>query len=293
MNALRQRAAGLASLLGLVAASLFVSVNVGAQAEMQAQAAPFTGWEIQDATELDGTGSVFASENVPAPAEGQATENRWTFAQVFRFVGNADAFGVVSLDTDGGDRFATLALSDGSAPVRFPFDWQADRLYLPYVYLVPGDVLVAFVYDFTADEYTFVGFVRVPADWGRLAPETSTLLRWYGDAQPSCEAYPVTDHYRMAPFGLVGGDPVVRGSLAIGDGEVAGTCPAETTTEPNSDWRRYRAGSATGPTTTTTEGTTTTSEETTTTTEPSTTTTTEPSTTTTTEPTTTTTTAGL
>jgi hypothetical protein len=294
-GAQQRRALGLAIAV-LLAVQAAVAMSATAQDPKTVQV-PATVWNVSGASSLDAIGSFVAAPSVPAPAAGQATENKWSFMHTFRFVGAADPFGVISLDTDGTDKFATLQLNSGSATVaieRYPFDWGANKFYFPMVMFLPGNALAGFVYDLDAQAWTFVGTVRVPAGWGRISPQSTTALLWYGAAQDDCAAYPAADHFRYAPLGLASGESSLRTSTPVGNVVQPGDCTATVTDEPApaEAWRHYQAGSATGPTTTTSapSTTSTTAATSTTTTEPpSTTTTTEP-TTTTTEPSTTTTT---
>ena len=290
MSAAKQRRVLGVVIAGLLAVQLMM-VNANAQ-DPKTQAIPVSLWNAPGVTGgVDGIGSLFAGVNVPAPAAGQ-TENQWAAGLVFRFTGDPDPFGVISLDTDGSSRFATLSLNDGEAVVeteRFAFDWDQDKFYFPMVVMLPGNAVAGFVYDFDATAWTFVGTIRADSAWGELSQASATLLLWYGELQEDCALYPRADHFRYAPYAFDGGATIT--STHGGDAVVPGDCPATVTEASDPNFRRYEAGSETGPvastTTSTTGGSTTTTEATTTTTEGSTTTT--EATTTTTEATTTTT----
>ena len=298
MNTTRHR-----RVLGVAIAALLVLQGVVAMSataqDPKSMQVPATVWNVSGVSGLDAIGSFVAAPSIPTPAAGQAAENKWSFVHVFRFVGASSPFGIISLDTDGADKLATLQVNSGSQVVgieRYPFDWAADRLYFPVVTFLPGNVLAGFVYDVDADAWTFVGTVRVPAAWGRLSPQSTTGIYWYGAAQDDCAAYPAADAYNYAPIGFVDGEADFRTSTAVANGVQPGDCTATVTNEPDpaETWRHYRAGSAAGPTTTTSSPSTTSTTvvgSTTTTTEPaSTTTTVATSSTTTSEPPSTTTT---
>jgi hypothetical protein len=123
------------------------AIAVGSAAETtKVQQIAVTTWQTPGAAALDGIGSIVAAASVPTPAGGQATENRRSYAHEFNFVGNASAFGTISLDTDGNQRFATIAVNDGTKVVdsaRYPSDWGAGKLYLPLATFVPGNVIAA------------------------------------------------------------------------------------------------------------------------------------------------------
>jgi hypothetical protein len=276
MNTLRQQRVLGIGVAALLVVQALVAISAGA-ADPKTQAIPVTLWNVPGVASVDAIGSLVASVNVPTPAAGQSTENKWAAGMVFRFVGDTAPFGVISLDTDGTQKFASLALNSGSAVVdteRFPFDWQAGRYYFPLVVILPGSAVAGFVYDFDAAAWTFVGSVRAQSAWGELSPASATLLLWYGSQLDDCALYSRADHFRYAPYGIKAGNTIT--STAGGDGVVPGDCPATVTPGPDPNFRRYQGGSATGPvasttttsassTTTTTEGSTTTTSSTTTT----------------------------
>ena len=295
MKAARQRRLLALAIVALLGQGL-VAMSATAQ-DPQTPQVPATVWNVDGAAGLEAIGSYVAAPSVPEPLAGQASENKWSFVHSFRFAGASSPFGIISLDTDGTDRLATLQVSNGTESIgieRFPFAWEANKLYFPLVTFLPGNVLAGFVYDVDAQAWTFVGTVRVPTSWGRLSPQSTTAALWYGAAQDDCAAYPAADHFRYAPLGLVAGESTFRTSSASGNIVQPGDCPATVTNEPApaETWRHYVTGSASGPadatTTTTAPGDTTTTtapDDTTTTTAPDdTTTTTAPDTTTTTAP---------
>jgi hypothetical protein len=224
-----------AAIVALLVVQGAVAFNATAQS-VETTEVPITSWAVNGTTAVDGLGSYLVPANVPTPAAGQASENRWSYTHVFRFVGNAAPFGAISLDTDGTQRFASLQVNSGSgAPVveRFEYAWGADKAYFTLVTFLPGNVLAGFVYDVAADAWSFIGTVRVQAAWGRLSPQSITGTLWYGAPQNSCAAYPYTDHFRFAPFGFVAGEANFRTSTALGNAVLDGDCPASVENEPN------------------------------------------------------------
>lgn len=297
-NAKNRRLLG-AAIAVLLAIQAAIALQASAQTTKTTQV-PATIWNLPGVSAVDALASYVVPATVPAPAPGQATENKWSMAQVFRFTGDAAPFGVISLDTDGTKKYATFQVNSGSDVVgapRFEYDWGANKAYLTLVTFLPGNVLAGFVYDNAAAAWSFIGTVRVPSAWGRLSPQTSSALIWYGGALQDCAQYPAAEYFRFAPFGFVAGEPNFRTSAAAGNTVIPGDCLASVANEPEptDGWRHYKAGSVAGPTTTTTGATSTTTSTTvagtttTSTTVAASTTTTEA--TTTTEPATTTTTA--
>ncbi len=111
--------------------------------------------------------------------------------------------------------------------------------------MLPGATVAAFVYDYAAAAWTSVGWIPADPSWGKLSPASSTMLVWGGAQRSDCAEYPRADHFRHAPFAVVG-DTVIT-STANGDSVLPGACPATVTPIPNRSFRRYQAGSVTGP----------------------------------------------
>ena len=269
MGVRRQRLTLGVVIAGLVVVQAIVVNNAGAQ-DPKSQRIPVTLWTAAGitGTGVDGVGSLMAPVTVPAPAAGQSTENKWAYALLFRFVGSTAPFGVVSLDTDGNQKFATLSINNGAAePVveteRFTFNWQKDRFYLPMVVMLPGNAVAAFVYDYTNAAWTFVGVIRTQVAWGELSPASATLPIWYGSELEDCALYSRADFFAYAPYAFDAGATIT--SASGGDFVTEGDCPASVTPASDPNFRRYEAGSATAPTTTTSASTTTTGATTTTT----------------------------
>jgi hypothetical protein len=278
LSTVRKRRVLGTAIAGLFAVQAVVAIGADAQ-DPKTQAVPVSLWNAPGVSGgVDGIGALFAGVNVPAAAGGQ-TENKWAAGLVFRFTGDPDPFGLISLDTDGDQTFASLSLNDGETIVdtqRFAFDWQRDRFYLPIVVMLPGNAVAGFVYDYNAAAWTFVGAVRAQSAWGELSPASATTLLWYGDPAEDCALYPQADHYRYAPYAFEGGQVIT--STLTGEGVLPGDCEATVTAASDPNFRRYQAGSATGPVASTTTSTTT-QDTTTTTTEATTTTTSTTSTT--------------
>ncbi len=226
------------------------SGTVAAQAAAShGQTLGLTVWSASGASALDGVGSIVAVAEVPSPLPGQATENRWSIAHAFYFLGDSRPFGMISLDTDGAERYATIALNTGSSVAgvrRLAFPWQAGKLYLPLA-VVSGSAVHGFVHDFDARTWTYIGSVPLPGSYGRLTAASTTFLWWYGADQPDCASIPRVDHYRNGPLGVVNGNPQSIPSTAVTDDVIGSDCPATTTTDPNPSWRRYSAGSHRAP----------------------------------------------
>ncbi|MGH9281164.1 MAG: PQQ-binding-like beta-propeller repeat protein [Acidimicrobiales bacterium] len=199
---------------------------------------------------LDGIGSIVGAANVPAPQPGQATENKWSLGSGFYFAGDHLAFGVIALDTEGSRRYATIALNHGpnrTGTRRVEFSWEANRFYFP-VALISGAAIQGFVYDYTANAWTFIGSLPLPPSYGRIYPVSTTYLWWYGAGAPDCASYPRVDHYRYAPVGIVNGLAHGVPSTAVSDETTGSGCPATVAPGPDPSWRHYTAGSTAGPT---------------------------------------------
>lgn len=206
MKAIRRMRWIAATVASLLVASAF-GATIGAATPLSSQKLGLTRWSVNGASALDGLGSIVAVANVPAPRPGQATENRWSLAHTFSFVGDARPFGVISLDIDGDRRYATLGLNTGTVVAgvrRVEYGWQADRAYLPLAVVSPGS-LTGYVYDFSLGTWSTIGSVPLPTAYGRISPVSATYLWWYGAGQPDCSSYPRVDHYRYTPLGVVNG----------------------------------------------------------------------------------------
>ncbi|MDQ3978228.1 MAG: hypothetical protein M3314_01560 [Actinomycetota bacterium] len=147
------------------------------------------------------------------------------------------------METDGGEKAVSLAVfeptEDRAHIVRKGFNWQANRFYFPLVTRVADGLWAAWIFDHSANAWTFVGGVVLPATFVKLDPQTATGVVWTGPDLGSCAAYPRADVFRMAAIGLVGSATVTAAQTQ----QIVepGDCPATITNEPPG-WNRYQVG---------------------------------------------------
>ena len=241
MRTARRRSVGLLSMTVLLVAGVVVgSIPSGAQTSVTQQV-PFTVWDAQTQTSLDGVGSWVATGNDPTAGAGQAPAG-YAYFHEFYFQGS-DAFGHLAMETDGGEKSVSFTVFEPTEDrvhiVNKGFDWQANRFYFPVVRRVADGLWGAWIFDHTANTWTFVGGVVLPATLVKLDPETATGAAWTGADLDSCAAYPKADVFRMAAVGLVG-----SGTVTAAQSEQIvhpGDCPASVTSEPPG-WNRYQLG---------------------------------------------------
>ncbi|HEX6596719.1 MAG TPA: proprotein convertase P-domain-containing protein, partial [Acidimicrobiales bacterium] len=201
--------------------------------------APFTSWARPGATTLDGLGSWIATANDPTAKTGQVAP-AYLYAHLFGFSANP-ATGAIALGTGPTGKFALFTVQEPpgiSHDVAVAFPWSAGRFYFPLVHQISPGVWGAWVYDHTAETWTFVGQLSLPAGWGKLTPASTTGVLWYGGTAASCPAYPLADVFFAPPTGFAAGTI----TTATGGAHHASTagCPAVATTEAG--WARYRVG---------------------------------------------------
>ena len=242
---------GIATLLLAQAA---IGSTVTAQ-DAEVQETPLTIWGANAPSGLDGIGSFFVAAVRPEAKPGQEADHKWRHGLLFKFVGSATPYGILSLDTDGPDRFASITLDKGSGNVvqqRVPYDWTAGQFYFLLAVPVAGNAVVGFVLDLNDEVWTQIGSVTGEASFGKLSPASATLLQWYGDNQPDCLRYPRADAFLSAPFGIVSGDSEPRVGVPALNFVTEADCQATVTDEPDPVlFRRYTAGSSTAPAPTT------------------------------------------
>jgi hypothetical protein len=229
----------LAALAVAVAAGLLAPPAVAQTAVTSA--VPLTVWAVQPPVLLDALGSWLATINDPTAGFGQATPD-YSYWHEFIFP-NSDSFGQISLETFGGEKFASLFISDEEESrfhsVRVLFPWQAGRFYFPLVYRLGDGLWGGWVYDHTAAAWSFIGAVVVPARLGKLESTSATGVAWDGAPQAACTAFPAADVVRMAPVGFVGAT-AVQSHLAERQ-TLPGDCPGFVTPFAP-DWDRYSVG---------------------------------------------------
>lgn len=197
-----------------------------------------SGWSAPSS--MDGVGSWLATVNDPVAGPGQSPP-AYAYVHFFYFE-NSDAFGLIALEVDAGQKSATFAIynpaDDSFVGNSVPFNWTAGRLYFPLVYGLGNGVWGGWVYDHAAASWTFIDGRTVPSSWGKLRGLSATTVLWTGDPLPSCSAYPLADVMRYPPYGFVAG--TVATSVALGVETIPGDCPVQTSSHEG--WARYRVG---------------------------------------------------
>ena len=199
-----------------------------------------SSWSQPTAEPLDGLGSWMAIADGPVAKAGQLAPS-YLYGHYFGFE-NTTASGVVALVVVPGGRSAVFSLvgADGVPhAVGVPFDWRAGRYYFSLVHqLVPG-TWGAWVYDYSAASWSYVGQLSLSGAVGRLSPTSTTAVTWFGPTARACSAYPRADVLVSPPIGFGAG--AATSAVSTADGVKPGDC----TVGASSDvWARYTLGAA-------------------------------------------------
>lgn len=151
--------------------------------------------------------------------------------------------GAVTLGTGANGKVARLTLRDlvtgPVASTEVPYDWSPGRFYFLYVHQVSADTWGAWVMDWDAGTWTYIGSVLAPAGWGQLVIGSLTSVQWSATATrpTSCTGQSATDAYFFPPLGYTGSQYTFS-SLSGQNPASPGGCPAQAEILPNG-WVHY------------------------------------------------------
>ena len=230
----------------LVMASLTATVGpLGATGQLvvpPSQEQPRSTWVQPGTGPLDVLGAFFLPF-APAPGPTQASPLGYEYTLGFDFEDGSG--GVLVLGHQNGQKVAGFGLFPSHLVDIVPFDWEFGHVYFLMVHRLSPVDWGAWVYDWSATTWDFVGQQRVPAGTGGIVPTSTTGVDFDASLAPapsadpsSCSFYQRVDTYVHPPLGWRGS---VLSLATLGASTAApGDCPGTTTDFHG--WQHYALG---------------------------------------------------
>jgi len=188
-----------------------------------------------------GTWVYVAPQAAPSSTQGSAGNYQYPVTLVFNHL----RVGAVTLTTGSQGGIASFSLTElatrNTVATQIGYDWLPGRFYFLYAHHLTGDDWGAWVMDWAAATWAFIGSVQAPAGWGSLVNGSLTSVEWAATAAHpgNCAQYPRTDAYFFPVLGYQGAQFTVgtheSSSLTPGD------CPSQRDILSNG-WIHYRLG---------------------------------------------------
>lgn len=204
-----------------------------------------TVWVQPGVEPLDGLGTFVYVGQPLTPGPTQGSLQPYEFTVSFRL--EDGSFGIMALGHQNGQKVAGFGIVGHTLVSVVPYDWNYGQIYYLLTYRQSATHWGAWVYDWTAEAWSGIAQLDVPATTGRMLPEATTSVDYDGGpiapppgADTTCAFYPRIDAMFTAPMGWRGNAITTAAFKAYGGSD--GPCPSSTV--PVSGWQWTTMGQA-------------------------------------------------
>jgi hypothetical protein len=228
----------------LVGASTALPASAQVAATPKTQEVPSNTWRQPNPNGFyDALGTWVYVAPQPQTGAGQLSGGNYEYPVTFVF--DHLRVGELTLATGPSGNVARVSLTDlvngPTLSTQIAYDWSPGRFYFLYTQHLGGDEWGAWVMDWAAGTWTYIGSLHTPTAWGSMVNVGLTSARWAPTAArpTTCSGYARTDAYFFPTLEYVGSQYTV--GTADGQSVTQGDCPSQTETLPNG-WIHYRLG---------------------------------------------------